>query len=519
MSICRPYLLCLLLAVALPACQPAASPQRQATLVIAVPSDPVGLDPARNKAEPVGSEIILNLFDTLVAWAPPYFDQLEGRLAQHWSLSADGRRFSVGLRPNLRFQNGHVVDAEAVRLSLQRARSENPFLAASLKSISAIVVTGPLSLRIELNESTPTIAALLAQPQAAIVDVRALQPGRQPVGSGAFSLRRHTPDTDVVLERNDDYFRGPARLQRLVYRIIPDAATRRLELKYGGVDISPQLSQLATLAADDAALLRASGRIDVLSQPSQIVRQLEFNNLKTDSPVHDRRVREAMAWAVDYEGLVKHVLGDTVERVYGPLPVGSWAFDPALLAQAYHHDPQRARQLLQEAGYPPGTLKLRLYTYQGSLWSSVATFLQANLAEVGVQIDIRQEEFSLLRARHVAGDFDIVLDGRQPWYNDPDAHITIGYLSSLARSAMTFRMPDDPTLDRAIVGAAAETDPQVRKQRYFTLQRQLLERLPAVYLFSNKLVVFKRKEVQGLQFNSAPPLNEYWSVYKQEPVL
>jgi peptide/nickel transport system substrate-binding protein len=158
-----------------------------------------------------------------------------------------------------------------------------------------------LSLRIDLDQSTPTIGALLAQPQAAIVDVSSLAPGQQPVGSGAFMLRRYRPDTDVVLERDPDYFRRAAKLQRLVYRIIPDAATRRLELKYGGVDISPQLSQLSTLPADDAASFAESGAVDVLSRRSQIVRQLEFNNLKADSPIRDRRVREAMAWAVDYE--------------------------------------------------------------------------------------------------------------------------------------------------------------------------------------------------------------------------
>lgn len=502
----------------LAACQPDTSPQRQATLVIAVPSDPVGLDPALNRAEPVGSEIILNLFDTLLAWAPPRFEHLQGRLAKDWQWSPDGRQLTLNLRAGVRFQNGNPVDAEAVRRSLERARAGNPFLAASFKPVRAIAVTGPLSLRIDLDEPTPILGALLAQPQAAIVDVSSAQAGRQPVGSGAFSLRRYSADTDVVLERNPDYFRGPAQLQRLVYRIIPDAATRRLELKYGGVDISPQLSQLSTLVADDVAAFRDSGQIDVLEQRSQIVRQLEFNNLKTDSPVSDLRVRQAMAWAVDYDGLVRHVLGDTVERVYGPLPSASWAFDTQVQAQAFTHDPARARQLLSEAGYPAGTLKLTLYTYQGLLWSSVATFLQANLAEVGVQLEIRQEEFSLLRARHVSGDFDIALDGRQPWYNDPDAHITIGYLSSLARSAMTFRMPANPALDQAIVDAARESTPARRTQRYVELQRELVQRVPAIYLFSNKLIVFKRPQVKGLLLNSAPPLNEYWSVYK-EPAL
>lgn len=508
---------CVLSLLLLSACHAPADDARATTLVVAVPSDPVGLDPATNKAEPVGSEVIINLFDTLLAWAPPTFDHLEGRLASQWALSAEGRHLSLTLRPGVRFQDGSALDALAVKQSLERATRLNPFLAASFKAIEGIEVTGPLTLRIDLAEPMPTFAALLAQPQAAIVKVAGLRPGQQPSGTGAFRLRRYTPDNELILERNADYFRGPSRLQRIVYRIIPDASTRRLELKYGGVDVSPPISQLSTIPTDDIQSFEQDHKVQVVQARSQIIRQLEFNNDKPDSPVHDLRVRQAMAWAVDYDGLVNGILGGVVERVYGPLPTASWAFDPTLRSSAYHLDRQKARQLLAEAGYAPGQLKLTLYGFQGAVWTSVATFLQANFAEVGIDVTIEQSEFSLLRARHIAGNFDIALDGRQPWYNDPDAHITIGYLSSLARSAMTFRMPPDPRLDGLIVEARERTGLAERKQAYAQLQHALLAKVPAIYLFSNNLILFKRPEVQGLALNSAPPLNEYWAVYKEQP--
>lgn len=514
---------CLVIALALlmlGGCRQAAEDAQQAkagTLVLAVPSDPVGLDPAINKAEPVGSEIIINLFDTLTAWTAPGFQQLEGRLASDWQQSANAQVFTFNLRPGVKFQNGAVLDALAVKRSLERARDLNPFLAASFKPITSIAVTGPLSLRIELSEPMPMFAALLAQPQAAIVDVASLNPGRQPVGSGAFSLQRYTPDTSVILQRNPDYFRGPARMERLVYRIIPDASTRRLELRYGSVDISPQLSQLSTLAVDDIQSFAQDHHVKVEQARSQIVRQLEFNNDKPDSPVHDLRVRQAMALAVDYDGLVNGILGGTVERVYGPLPSASWAFDPEMPNLAPRRDLARARQLLAEAGYRPGQLKLTLYAFQGALWRDVATYLQANFADAGIEVRVEQSEFSLLRVRHLAGDFDIALDGRQPWYNDPDAHITVGYLSSLARSAMSFRMPPDAALDGLIIKARSESDQPQRRADYQRLQRVLMARVPAVYLFSNHLILYRRSEVRGLSMNSAPPLNEYWSVYKELP--
>ena len=102
------------------------------TLVIAVPSDPDNLEPGTNKAEPVGSEVILNVFDTLVAWTPPDFTKLEGRLAANWTVSPDGATFSLKLREGVKFHDGTAFDADAVKFSLDRNEASNPYVEATL---------------------------------------------------------------------------------------------------------------------------------------------------------------------------------------------------------------------------------------------------------------------------------------------------------------------------------------------------------------------------------------------------
>ncbi|MCQ4162355.1 ABC transporter substrate-binding protein [Roseomonas sp. GC11] len=498
-----------------------AQSDRQArTLVVAVSSDPVGLEPAANRAEPVGSEIILNIFDTLVAWTPPAFKALEGRLATSWSISPDGRDFTFVLRPNVTFHDGTKLDAEAVKFSLERTRELNSYMKASFGLIREITVLGPLELRISLSEPMPVFLSLLAQPQAGIVSPAAVRKlgdgfGAAPVGTGPFRFRSRAADTNIVLDANTEYFRGAPKLQRILYRVIPDASTRRLELENGGVDICQQNGQLTSLPVEDIKAFRANPAIEVIEVSSQIIRQLEFNNNNPDSPVHDIRVRRAIAHAIDYDGLINGVLGGTAERVYGPLTSNSWAFEPAMREMAPNYDPARARALLAEAGHAPGSLSFKLYSFQGSLWGSVATFIQANLAAIGIKATVEQTEFPALRALHVAGRFDIALDGRQPWYNDPDAHITIGYLSSLANTAMSFRMPPDAELDALILKAQTTVDFEQRRALYQQVQRELAARVPAAYLFSNKIIVFKRANVKGLVVNSAPPLSEYWSVWKE----
>jgi peptide/nickel transport system substrate-binding protein len=129
-------------------------------------------------------------------------------------------------------------------------------------------------------------------------------------------------------------------------------------------------------------------------------------------------------------------------------------------------------------------------------------------------VELTQMEFPPYRDLHTAGEHDIALDGRQPWYNDPDAHITIGYLSELAGTAMNFRMSENAELDQLILDAQTAADQDTRKELYYEIQERLMEQVPGVYLFSPKIIIYKRSNVDGLVVNSAPPLTEYWSVSK-----
>ena len=493
--------------------------QETTTLVIAVPSDPAGFEPGSNRAEPVGSEIILNVFDTLVAWTPPAFDQLEGRLASKWSISEDGKTFTFDLRDGVKFTDGTPFNAAAVKFSLERTIKMNPYVTATLGLIESIETPSDLTVAITVSRPYAAFMSILAQPQSAIVSptaVAALGDGfaTAPVGTGPFVVRDYTADTRVVLDANPDHFRGAPKLSRLIYRIIPEASTRRLELENGGIDIIQQAGQLSAVPTEEMKAFAKNPDIRILESPSQIIRQLEFNNTKTDGPYADIRVRQAIVHAIDYDGLLAGVFGGTADRVYGPLTTNSWAFNPEMKDLAPTYDPEKAKSLLAEAGVDPASLNTKLYSFQGSLWGAVATFVQANLAAIGVTVEIAQTEFPSYRALQTAGEFDLALDGRQPWYNDPDAHITIGYLSSLAGTAMTFRMPEDKALDDLILAAQGEADMDKRKAMYFEIQKDIAAKVPGAYLFSPKLIIFTRSNVEGLVVNSAPPLNEYWSVSK-----
>ncbi len=497
------------------------APTRDRTLVIAIGSDPAGIEPATNRAEPVGSEIILNLFDTLVTCPSDDSVNVEPRLAQSWNVSPDGLCYSFVLRKDVAFHDHTDVDAEAVRFSIERTRRLNSYAQASFAKIAYIRVTGKWTIDFFLSSPVPFFLSLLGQPQAAIVSPQAVaKKGADfsilPVGSGAFQIKQYTPEIGLTLSCNPDYFRGRPALDTLVYRVIANASTRHMELERGEVDLCQQNAQISTLPMADIQAFRQNPDIAITEKSSQILRQLEFNNRKTQGIISDIRIRKAIVHAIDYEGLINSLLAHTVERAYGPLPTSNWAFDPELQAISPHYDPDRALALLAEADWSTRRERLSIITFEGSFWATVATFLQANLHAVGIDVTIEQMEFPSLRARHVAGLFDLALDGREPWYSDPDAHITLGYSSSLADTAMTFRMPPNRELDALIARAQTETQLPTRKILYQEIQTRLLTACPAAYLFTNRIIIFHRRTVKGLVVRSTPPLAEYWGVSKEQ---
>ena len=231
----------------------AAAQNEQSTLVVAVPSDPTNLEPGTNRAEPIGSEVILNVFDTLVAWTPPEFAALEGRLAESWTVSEDGKTFDFKLREGVTFHDGTSFNADAAKFSFERTNEINSYVKATFGLIESIEALSDTDLRITLSDPYPAFLSILAQPQAAIVSPAAVARlgddfAVNPVGTGPFVFESYQPDTSVVMTANPDYFRGPPKIERLIFRIIPDASTRRLELESGGVDIVQQQGQLRAVA-------------------------------------------------------------------------------------------------------------------------------------------------------------------------------------------------------------------------------------------------------------------------------
>ncbi len=492
-----------LLAVA--ACTPRGGHRPDDVLVIGQTAEPKSLDPQVTTSLN-DFRILVNVYEGLARFRDGTLEP-EPALATRWEISEDGKRYTFHLRPNVRFHDGTVFDADAVKFNFERMLdAHHPFhhtgpfpLAFFFDKIKAIDVIDRYTVAFDLTQPFAPLLSNLAYPTGLIVSPASVRRygvdyGRHPAGTGPFRFTSWEPRRRVVLERNPDYWGTPARSRVLVFRPLTDAMTRVAELVAGGIDMVTELSP------DQVALLRHDPRFTVYEQTGP---HLWFVILNTRSgPLRDRRIRQALNYAIDKRALVRQVLQKTATVAAGPVPRAfRWAYNNDVTP--YPYDPERARALLREAGVSGG-LKLRLLapTSGSGMLAPVqmAAAIQGNLAAIGVQVEIETYEWNTFLAKVNQGLADQADMAEMAWMtNDPD---TLPYLA--LRSAAT---PEhggfnsgyyaNARVDALIERARTTTDRRERARLYRALQRIVHKDAPWIFVASWRQNVVTTRRLRG----------------------
>jgi peptide/nickel transport system substrate-binding protein len=488
-------------------CQKPGSDWPDDVLVVGQVAEPRSLDP--HVATSLNDfRILVNLYEGLVRFRDGSLD-IAPSLAERWTVSDDGLTYRFELKRGVRFHDGSAFDAEAVRFNLERMldpahpyHDTGPFpLAFFFEPIREIEVIDSHRIALHLKEPFAPLLANLAYPTGLMVSPEAVRArgagfGRHPAGTGPFRFVGWDPRRRVVLERNDDYHGPQPPLRTLVFRPLNDPMTRIAELMAGGVDL------VAGLAPDQVALLRNDPDYHVYEEVGPHLWFLILN--VRDGPFSDRRVRLAVNYAIDRQGLVERVLQGTAAVAAGPVPAAfGWANDDDL--QPFAHDPARARSLIEEAGLDEDTKITLLAPQEGSGMLApvqMATAIQADLAEIGIRARIETYEWNSYLARVNAG-----LEGRgdmaeMAWMtNDPD---TLPYLA--LRSGATPEQGGfnsgyygDPEVDRLIEAGRRESDQARRAEIYRQLERRVREDVPWVVVASWRQNVVAQARVNGFR--------------------
>jgi len=468
-----------------------------ATLSVCTEASPEGFDVVQYNSLTTTNASADMLMNRLVE-----FDAEQGKLlpslASSWSVSEDGLVYDFQLRDDVPFHQSadfkpsRKLTAEDVLFSFQRMLDpQHPWhqVAASgyphaqsmqwPSLIAKIEAPDAHSVRITLTRRDATFLATLSMGFASIYPAeyaaQLLAAGTPqklnsaPVGSGPFVFERYQKDAAVRYRANPDYFAGKPGVDRVIFAITPDSNVRLQRLRRGECQIalSPKPQDVQAIAGDTK-----------LKSAQTAAFMTAFVGINSQhAPLDKPQVRQAINLAFDKASYVKAVFEGSAEPAQGPYPANTWSYAKDL--PGYAHDPAKARTLLAEAGLADG-FKTTIWTRpSGSLLNPNpnlgAQLLQADLAKIGVDAEIRVIEWGELIRRAKAGEHDLLFMGWAGDNGDPDNFLTPQFSCASVESGLNFARYCDETLDKLIADGKANSDQNERSRLYQQAQKIIQE--------------------------------------------
>lgn len=475
-------------------------------------SEPVEIDP--QGAANAGLSLVLPyVFDTLITKQKD--GKLVGLLAENWLASPDGKTVDVKLKPGVKFHDGSKLDSAAVVYTFERFKKvgDKSPIAGDVKAISRVEAIDELTVRFGFDKPTATILSTLTMPYAGIMSPSAVaaageEVGRKPVGTGPFTLGEWKQGVSITLVRNPDYRwgspelqnQGPVHVEKLVYKVIPDANSQLAALQAGEVDVMfiNEPGQMARLEKEPSI------RVERVNLDALIY--LGYNCAKP--PFDDVKVRQALSYAIDKATIIQTALAGLGEKANTPLTPGMLGYDPALGSYGQGYDPAKTHALLVEAGFAQATdgtwlrdgkkLSGKLLTSNRAPNEAIATVLQSQLKAVGIPVEIQQLDSAAVQKATTEGAFDLLL-WRYEW-NDPDG-LNI-YLSS-SRIRQTNRVfYSNKEVDALFERGLRELDSEKRIAIYGEAQKIILAESPWQPLYMPVEGMAFRDRVKGLRIGA-----------------
>jgi peptide/nickel transport system substrate-binding protein len=418
-------------------------------------------------------------------------------LAERWDIP-DPLTYVFHLHQGVKFHDGRPLTSRDVKWTFDsllqgKIRSTK---AAAYRLVDHIDAPDDFTVVFHLKEPFTTLLWNVSDGAIGIVPYGSGDEiSRRPIGSGPFRFVSAEPDKEVVVERNDGYWGAEPHLKRVRFAVIPDATTRALELRKGSADIA-----VTSLSGDTVLALEREPTLEVLHAPGTVLGYLAFNT--RDPVLKDARVRQAVAYAIDRAAIIHYLLRDFARPAYSLLPPESWAYNGDV--PHYDHNPDRARQLLEQAGYPAVNgvrFHLTMKTSTEESPRLVAAVLQQQLREVGIALDIRTFEFATFLSDVIRGAYQLHTLRWIGGNEDPDIFEYVFHSAKFSPNGGNRTYYANPRVDLLIDQARGELDQNARKQIYAEIQRTLAEDLPYINLWYLENVMVHNRRVRNVTLN------------------
>ncbi|UNC93027.1 ABC transporter substrate-binding protein [Candidatus Contubernalis alkaliaceticus] len=464
-------------------------------VVIGEQFDLGGYDPSSSMSSFVRALVYNNLVELDLN-----FNKVPG-LAESWEMSPDGKTWTFGLRRDVFFHDGTPWDSEAAKFNLEWQIEKGQTWLSAVEDIQT-----PDSHTLVINLKVPvfTFVSDITPPFLAMVSPKAIDDEgnvTEAIGTGPFKLVSWTKDSQFVMEKNEDYFDSAPTLDRLIFKIIPDAETRALALDAGQIDMMSGREALTVVQR-----FSDYEGIDIIKRMGQTSELLFFNIYK--EPFEDIRVRQAVAYAVNMEALVSDLLTDLAEpssNFFSEAYKEYLNINPNMPS----YNPERAQTLLEEAGWTiasdgileKGGQKLKAVLCFGAKNEEnrlLSTAIQGILKDIGIEVELKALEDAALRESLTEKDYDMLMIGQ--WFvphDDPTSHYQGGYWHS--NSAYTIYTSEQ--LDGMIDDLAGSLDYQERVKLHRAVQAEILEHTPFMVVFHRNNIMLVNQKVKNFNIS------------------
>jgi len=445
-------------------------------------------------------QLFSQIYETLFFLADT--GELAPRLAESFEIGEDGMTYIVKLRKDAKFHNGKNVTAEDVAWSLDYALKSGPYThkRASLSNFDSATVIDDYTVEIKSTDRSAAFfrslcingyilckSEFLAAEEAKTVGINWI-----PYGTGPYVVTSYNPDAEIKLQAFPDYYRGKARIDKINYQILSDSNTISVAFRSGELDfiVCPTASW---------PILSTNSEYNSFLSPTS---HTSFFHINKDV-VTNKLVRQALSYAMDREGMCIAAMDGIAQPAYSFFNADTvfGGFTVSELEAAgipsFQYDPEKAKALLVEAGYPNGLDIGKILTINGSYWVKMSTVFQANLADIGVTVNIELADSAACRARRKLQEYQLATTGDN---FIPDAGFSYVYFRALtpeqkAQGMTTDLDLQDKELDELFQKAMSESNDATRRADYLEVNRKLQDEMYSIPTFHKAIPYVYHKDL------------------------
>ncbi|MDM7852541.1 ABC transporter substrate-binding protein [Pseudochrobactrum kiredjianiae] len=471
----------------------------QDVLILARAEDPPTADPGIEISNS-GYTLTYATYERLVAYKGET-TEVGPQLAESWTSDDAGLVWTFKIASGHKFDDGSPVDAAAIKFSFDRLMKLKAGPSDAFPVLKEVEVVDPQTVKFILNAQFAPFISTLAVSGAAIINPKVMEHEKDgdmakgwlaehSAGSGAYRIASWERNQSIVLERNEHYNGAEPALKQVVMQIVGDVSGRRLKLVSGDADIIEQIP------LDQAEALAKDPSVVVESNPSMYVNYIYMNNKQ--APLDNVKVRQAISYAIDYQGIIDGIMLGQAKQMRGPVPSGMWGHDPD--GFQYTYDVEKAKALLAESGEKNISLT---YTFSQAdpAWEPFGLALQAYLAEIGIKLELKSVADTTKRELAATGKYDMSPGAWTPDFADPYMFMNYWFDPDRMGGPGNRSFYNNPEVGKLVKEAASIVDEDKRKALYIEAQKISTQDAPYLYIMEKNDIFARRAVVKGYVYN------------------